>query len=64
MPPKVFTLEEAIALLPTLEPLVRGLVEARQAFRPHEAAIAGFQARASLTGGLLPSADLRESRAP
>jgi hypothetical protein len=62
MPPKLFTLEEAIGLLPTLEPMVRGLVGARQAFRPHEALIAGFQARASLAGGVLPSADLRESR--
>ncbi|HTU01629.1 MAG TPA: DUF2203 domain-containing protein [Candidatus Sulfotelmatobacter sp.] len=63
MPPKLFTLEEATSLLPKLEPLVRRLVEIRQALRPHEAVIAGFQSRASLTGGLLPSADLRNSRA-
>ena len=62
MPPKLFTLAEATGLLPTLEPLVQQLVEARQALRPHEAVIAEFQTRASLNGGLLPSADLRESR--
>jgi len=62
MPPRLFTLEEAAGLLPTLVPLVERLVATRQALRPHQTVIAGFQTRASLTGGLLPSPELRGAR--
>lgn len=46
MPPRLFTLDEANRLMPTLEPLLRRLVEKRQALREHAQVIEEFRAEA------------------
>jgi hypothetical protein len=51
VPPKLFSLDEANALLPRLEPLMHRLREMRQELRRHQQAVAEFQARASRNGG-------------
>jgi hypothetical protein len=54
MPPKLFTLNEANRLVPTLEPLLRRLVEKRQVLREHAQVIEEFRAVAGKSGGGMP----------
>jgi hypothetical protein len=63
MPPKVFTLSEANALLPTLEPIIRRMVEASREFRASERLLDAFRARATMEGGILPDRDLSGAKA-
>lgn len=63
MAPKLFSLSEANALLPTLEPLVRRLVEVHAAFLAAKQGLESFRSRASLAGGVIPPPELRETRA-
>jgi hypothetical protein len=63
MAQKVFTLSEANALLPTLEPLVRRMVEASREFRASERLLDAFRARATMEGGILPDRDLSGAKA-
>lgn len=53
MPRRPFTLDEAIALLPRLEPLMRALVEKRQAMQERQQALEQIRARAMGDGGAL-----------
>ncbi|MFB3819361.1 MAG: DUF2203 domain-containing protein [Candidatus Methylomirabilales bacterium] len=62
MAPRLFTLSEANALLPTLTPVVRELVEAQRGLRAAEAQLDGFRARATLEGGVVPDAGLRRAK--
>lgn len=63
MPPKLFTLDEANRLLSVLEPLVRRLVEKREALRAHEQVIAEFRTAAGQSGGGLPGGRFGQARA-
>jgi hypothetical protein len=63
MAQKVFTLSEANALLPTLEPLIRRLVAASREFRASERLLDAFRARATMEGGILPDRDLSGAKA-
>lgn len=63
MPPKLFTVSEANALLSTLAPLVHRLVEAHRAFRASEQLLDAFRARATMEGGVLPDRDLSGAKA-
>jgi hypothetical protein len=51
MPPRLFTVDEANSLLPSLEPLVRRLMESRDHLRTHQAVLEKFRAQASGNGG-------------
>ncbi|HSB70852.1 MAG TPA: DUF2203 domain-containing protein [Candidatus Methylomirabilis sp.] len=51
MPPRLFTVAEANDLLPTLEPLVRRLMENRLQLRRHQAVVEEFRRRAAGNGG-------------
>ena len=62
VPPKFFSLSEANALLPRLEPLVRHLMAARQRLRKHSRALEEFRARASRDGGVLPGNTLAQAK--
>ena len=61
--PKIFTVEEANRLLPSLEPLLRRLQAKHQQLRDREQALEGFRARASRDGGGVPGADIASARA-
>lgn len=63
MPPKLFTLEEANRLVPSLEPLLRRLVGQRHALREHEQAIDEFRAMAGQSGGGMPGGRFGQARA-
>jgi len=63
MPPKLFTLDEANRLVPSLEPLLRRLVEQRQALREHTQVIDEFRAVAGKSGGGLPGGRFGKARA-
>ena len=63
MPPKLFTLDEANRLLPALEPLLRRLVEKREALREHEQVIEEFRTAAGQSGGGLPGGRFGQARA-
>jgi hypothetical protein len=63
MPPKLFTLDEANHLVPTLEPLLRRLVEQRQALREHAQVIEEFRAEAGKSGGGMPGGRFGKARA-
>ena len=63
MAPKLFTLDEANRLLSVLEPLVRRLVEKREALRAHEQVIAEFRTAAGQSGGGLPGGRFGQARA-
>jgi len=60
--PRIFTLSEAIALLPRLRPLVQAVVEARRELRSAEQRLDAFRARATLEGGVVPEAGLHEAK--
>lgn len=62
MPPRFFSLEEANSLLPTLEPLVRRLVDQRQELRAHQQVLAEFRSRASRDGGVLPGSGFAHAK--
>ena len=62
MPPKLFTLDEANRLVPTLERLLRRLVEQRQALREHEQVIEEFRAAAGKSGGGIPGGRFGKAR--
>jgi hypothetical protein len=62
MPPKLFTLDEANRLVPTLERLLRRLVEQRQALREHEQVIEEFRAAAGKSGGGMPGGRFGKAR--
>jgi hypothetical protein len=63
VPPKLFTVSEANALLPTLAPLVERIVEAQRAFRASEQLLDAFRTRATMEGGVLPDQDLSQAKA-
>ena len=63
MPAKLFTLEEANRLVPELEPLLRRLVERRQALREHAQVIEEFRAAAGKSGGGMPGGRFGKARA-
>ena len=63
MPPKLFTLDEANHLVHTLEPLLRRLVEQRQALREHAQVIEEFRAAAGKSGGGMPGGRFGKARA-
>lgn len=63
MAPKLFTLDEANRLVPTLETLLRHLVEQRQALREHEQVIEEFRAAAGKSGGGMPGGRFGKARA-
>ncbi len=63
MPPRLFTLDEANRLVPTLEPLLRRLVEKRQALREHAQVIEEFRAEAGRSGGGMPGGRFGKARA-
>lgn len=63
MPPKLFTIAEADRLIPDLQPLMRRLVEQRQALREHERAIEEFRDAASKSGGGIPGGRVGQARA-
>jgi hypothetical protein len=60
--PKLFTLSEANALLPRLTPVVQALVAAQRGLRAAEARLDSFRTRATLEGGVVPDAGLRDAR--
>jgi hypothetical protein len=62
MPPRVFTLAAANALIPRLEPLVRRLRETGQELRRHQGVIAEFRARASRDGGVMPGSQFAQAK--
>ena len=62
MPPKLFTLDEANRLLPTLRPLLSRLVAQRQALRAHQQLLEQFRTRASRDGGAMPGGDTSRAR--
>ena len=63
MPPKLFTLDEANHLVPTLDPLLRRVVEQRQALREHAQVIEEFRAEAGKSGGGMPGGRFGKARA-
>jgi hypothetical protein len=63
MAPKLFTLDEANRLVPTLEPLLRRLIEKRQALREHARVLEEFRAVAGKSGGGMPGGRFGEARA-
>jgi len=63
MHPKLFTLEEANRLVPSLEALVRRLVGQRQTLREHEQVIEEFRAAAGKSGGGMPGGRFGQARA-
>jgi hypothetical protein len=63
MAPKLFTLDEANRLVPTLETLLRRLMGQRQALREHAKVIEEFRAAAGTSGGGLPGGRFGEARA-
>jgi hypothetical protein len=62
MPPKFFTLDEANQLLPSLDPLVRRLVELRQMLREHQQVLDEFRAAVGRSGGGMPGGRFAEAR--
>jgi hypothetical protein len=62
MPPRLFTLEEAKLLLPSLEPLMRRLAQKRQALRVHQEVLEEFRATAGKSGGGMPGGRFGEAR--
>ena len=62
MPPRIFTLDEANRLLPTLRPLLTRLVAERQALRTLQRQLEEFRTRASRDGGAMPGEDLSRAR--
>jgi hypothetical protein len=62
MPPKLFTLDEANRLLPSLAPLVRRLVEQRQRLQEHQHALEEFRAAVGRSGGGMPGGRFAEAR--
>ena len=63
MAPKLFTLDDANRLVPTLEPLLRRLVEKRQVLREHAQVIEEFRAKAGTSGGGVPGGRFGRARA-
>ncbi len=63
MPPKLFTLDEANRMVPTLEPLLRRLVDQRQALREHAQVIEEFRDAAGKSGGGMPGGRFGKARA-
>ena len=62
MTPKIFTVEEANRLLPSLEPLLRRLQAKHQQLRDRQQMLEGFRAKASRDGGGAPGADIASAR--
>ncbi len=62
MPPKFFTLDEANRLLPSLAPLVRRLMERREALREHKEVLEEFRAVVGSGGGGMPGGRFAASR--
>jgi hypothetical protein len=62
MPPKLFTLSEANQMLPSLGPLVRRLVEHRQALQEHQQVLGEFRAAVGRSGGGMPGGRFAEAR--
>jgi hypothetical protein len=62
VPPKFFTPDEANALLPRIEPLMRRLQARRQELRQRGQALDEFRARASRDGGIMPGSDVSQAR--
>ncbi len=62
MPPKLFTVDEANRLLPTLEPLVRRLAELRQMLRDRQQILEEFRAAVGQSGGGMPGGRFAEAR--
>ena len=62
MPPRLFTLDEANRLLPSLEPLMRRLVQQRQALREQQEVLEEFRAAAGKSGGGMPGGRFGEAR--
>ena len=62
MPPRLFTLDEANRLLPNLEPLMRRLVQQRQALRERQEVLEEFRAAAGKSGGGMPGGRFGEAR--
>jgi hypothetical protein len=63
VPPRIFTLEEAEALLPRVEPVVRRLVELRRALKDIQAVLQEFRDVAARGGGAMPTGRFAEARA-
>ena len=62
MPPKLFTLDEANRLLPSLGPLVRRLGELRQMLQEHQQVLEEFRAAVGRSGGGMPGGRFAEAR--
>ena len=61
-PKRLFTREEANALLPRVEPLVVAMREAAAAARACAPLVAGFAERASASGGVRPAPHEQSAR--
>ena len=62
MPPRLFTVDEANDLLPSLEPLVRRLMEKRLQLRRNQAVVGEFRTRAAGNGGALLGGRFTEAK--
>jgi len=62
MPPKLFTLDEANRLLPSLEPLVRRLSELQQMLRERQQVLEEFRAAVGRSGGGMPGGRFADAR--
>ncbi len=60
--PRVFTYQEAAALLPRLEPVVRRIVELRGALKAIQGTLQEFRDVAARGGGGMPTGRFREAR--
>ncbi len=62
MSSKLFTVDEANRLLPSLEPMVRRLMAKRQQLGDHQQVLEGFRAKASRDGGALPGSTFAQAK--